>query len=87
MFHRAPVNIEAFGEEEFHGAEEDAGFEALASSREFFERGTGTDVEAALRDDRTFVEVHAHEVRGDARDFHAVFVGLTIGLRAGETRK
>ena len=45
------------------------------------------DAETFLRDDRPLVEVHAHEVRRHAGNFHAMLVRLPVRLRAGETRQ
>ena len=85
LFDGAPVHVEAFGEEELDGAKKDPRFEALAGGGNFGKGGAGADVEAALGNDRAFVEVHADEMGGDTGDLHAVFVGLTVGLGAGET--
>lgn len=85
LFHDAPEDVEAFGEVELDGFDQGFGFETLAFGDDLREGHAWGDVEAALGDDGAFVEVHVHKVRGDADDFDAVFVGLSVGLRAGET--
>ena len=44
LLHHAPINVEAFAEEKFHGLDEHAGFELLAARNEFLERHAGSNL-------------------------------------------
>lgn len=44
LLHHAPINVEPFAEEKFHGFDEHAGFELLAARDEFLERHAGPDL-------------------------------------------
>lgn len=78
------MDVEAFGDVGADGAEGAAGFEALAAFDDAGERFVAADFEDFLRDDGAFVEVGGDEVGGDADDFDAAFVGLAVGVGAGE---
>ncbi len=62
-------------------------FEFLADGDDVFKCSVGLNGSAGLGDDRTFVQVHADKMGGDPDDFHAVFVGLAVGLRARKARQ
>ncbi len=78
------MDVEAAGEEGADGAQDAFGFEDLAAVDDAGEGFIGADFEDFLRDDGAFVEVGGDEVGGDADDFDAAFVGLAIGVGAGE---
>ena len=44
LLHHAPINVEPFSEEKFHGFDEHAGFELLAARDEFLERHAGSNL-------------------------------------------
>ena len=84
MVDDTPIDVEAFVEVEFNGFEEGFGFKFLAFGNDLFEVHARFHVEGVLGDDGAFVEVHGDEMGGDADDFDALFVGLSIGLGARE---
>jgi len=82
---RAPIHIQAAFEEKVDRPAQRLGFQTLSFGDDFLEFHARQNFEAFLGDDGAFVEMHAHEVRGDTNDFDAVFVGLAVGLGSGKT--
>ncbi len=74
-------------EVELDGLHECLGFERLADLLELLLSGVVGDVERALGDDRSLVQIGRHVVGGDARDADALLVRLSVGGRAGERRE
>src|SRR5262249_5851188 len=79
------MDIEASVEVKADGFEQGGGFELLTFCDDFFQRHAGFNRKAVLRDDWSFIEVHGDEVSGNADNFDALLVGLSIGLRTGKT--
>ena len=79
------MDVQALGKIEADGFEKGSGFQALADGDDLLEGGVGRYGRAGLGDDGTFIQAHADEMGGDADEFNAVFIGLAIGLGAGET--
>ena len=84
-FHNAPVHIELTGEVEPDAIHQCSGLERLTGGHDLLERHAGFDAKTFLRDDWPLIPVHAHEVRRDTGNFHAVLVRLPIRLRPRKT--
>src|ERR1039457_3171211 len=85
LFHDPPINIQPLVQVQLHGLEQSGGFELLAGGDDLLEGHLGANRKAILGDDGSLIEVHRHEVRGDANDLDALLIGLTVGLGPGET--
>ena len=79
------MHIELTGEVEPDAIHQCSGLERLAGGHDLLERHAGFDAKTFLRDDWPLIEVHAHEVRRDTGNFHAVLVRLPIRLRPRKT--
>ena len=77
---------ELFGEVEPDAFHQRLGFELLPGGDDLLKCHARLDAETFLRDDRPLIEVHTHEVRRHAGNFHAMLMRLPVRLRAGETR-
>src|ERR1035441_6623732 len=73
FFDDAPIHIQPLVQIEFYGLEQGGGFEFLAGGDDLLEGHLGADRETILGDDGAFIEVHRHEVRGDANNLNALF--------------
>src|SRR5512133_1746344 len=80
----APVDIQAFVQVEPDSLEQCGRLDLLTRGNNLLQRHAGSDSKTSLRDDRSFIEIHRHEVGGDTNDFHALLIGLAISLRARE---
>src|SRR5260370_4031601 len=81
-----PMNIQPFGQVKLHRLEQRRGLESLALGHNIAQRHVWPHHEAVLRDDRSLVQVHRHEMRRNSDDLDALLIRLAVGLRSRKTR-
>lgn len=59
----------------------------MSASDDAGERFVGAEAKGVLAEDGALIEIRCDEVRGDAENFHAFVVGLTVGGGAREGGK
>ena len=83
----AAVQKDTFLENELQRLREHDLLDVASRLRHLFGPVAVIDGDDRLGDDRAFVELFGHEMRGGADDFHAAFEGLPVRVRAGERRQ